>query len=249
PLLPNLVALRTKAVFVGGPQTYGTDPDGDVIAGCHATELTDTPTPLRCLRFDTNAANAGSGPLELHHHTNEAATTRRVMQRVFNADGTYRDVEAGTYELHVAHAHFHYNDFAVSSLWRSDAKGRRLDKVPVRQGQKAGFCLQDVYAFRSPAPAPRYTGPLSCYPTDVSPSAEISQVTGVSPGWVDVYDLSLPHQYIEVSGVPDGFYLLQIEIDPDHRLRETTTRDNSSWQLIRLCGDKVDLVGRTATCR
>lgn len=247
-LLPNLVPLRTKALTVGGPASVGVNPAG-LVAGCHPTEVAnDSPTPARCLRFETHAANAGAGPLELHHRTNEIATSRSVVQRVYYSDRTYRDRTAGTYELHAAHAHFHYSDFAVTSLWRSNASARRLDRAPIRQGRKAGFCLQDVYPYRD-AGASRYgVDATSCYPDQVAATGQVSQVSGISPGWVDVYDLALPHQYVEISGVPDGYYLLQIEIDPERRLRESSTKDNSVWQLIRLCGDKADLVGRTGNC-
>jgi hypothetical protein len=247
-LLPNLVALPTNAVYVGGPASYATNPSGDAVVGCQPSEVAnDTPTPQRCLRFETHAANTGRGALEMHYRADQLATTRGVVQRVYAADGTYRDADAGTYVLDPTHGHFHYTDFAVASLWRSDAKGRRLDRAPVRSGSKAGFCLEDVYPYRQGGTA-TYTAPRACYPTNVTTSGEVSQVNGVSPGWVDVYDMSIPHQYIEISGVADGYYLLRIAIDPEHRLREQTSADNAVWQRIRLCGDRADLVGRTFTC-
>ena len=230
-LLPNLVPLRTTALEVR----------------CDPTEIAgDTPTPARCLRFETRAANAGSGPVELHNRADELAAARSVTQRIRYSDGSSRDADVGTYVFHAAHAHFHYSDFAVASLWRSDARGRRLDKAPVRRGHKAGFCLQDVYAYREAGPA-SYEAPAACYPVTVEDDG-VTQVSGISPGWVDVYDLTVPHQYVEITGIPDGYYLLQIALDPEKRLRERTTKDNAVWQHIRLCGAKADLVGRTATC-
>lgn len=229
-LLPNLVPLRSQALEVR----------------CDPTETLDTPSPKRCLRFETRAANAGRGALELHHRATELAGQRSVTQRVFASDGSHRDVGAGTYTFHATHAHFHYADFAEASLWRSDDRGRRLGASPVRRGSKVGFCLQDVYSFRDGAPR-TYEGPYACYPVTAA-DGEVAQVSGISPGWVDVYDLTVPHQYVEITGVPDGYYLLQITLDPDRRLRETTTKDNVVWMHVRLCGDKADLVGRTATC-
>ena len=246
-LLPNLVAMPTTAVYVGGPASHTTDAEGAPVLGCQPGEVAnDTPTPQRCLRFETHAANTGAGALELHYRADQLATTRGVVQRIYASDGTYRDTAAGSYVLDPTHGHFHYTDFAVASLWRSDAKGRRLGAAPVRTGRKAGFCLEDVYAYRQSGPA-TYTAPRACYPTTVT-AGEVSQVNGISPGWVDVYDMSIPHQYIEISDVPDGYYLLQISIDSERRLRETTTKDNAVWQRVRLCGDRVDLVGRTSTC-
>ena len=246
--LPNLVPLRPVTLMVGGPTTYVTGEEGGPVFACQPSEAADTPVPQRCLRFETHAANVGSGPLELRFRVDSYATTRSVVQRVYRADGTYRDSAAGTYVFHPAHAHFHYDDFAVAALWRSDAKGRRLDRNPVRQGSKIGFCVADEYAWKPGAPPAKYQTPGACYPNTVTQQGEASQVSGISPGWVDAYDVSVPHQYIEISGVPDGYYLLQMTIDPLHRLRESTTKDNVTWQRIRLCGDRVDIVGRTALC-
>jgi hypothetical protein len=247
-LLPNLVPLASAGFLLAGPGTAYRNSAGEVVWGCHPSEVAnDTPSPRRCLRFETRAANLGAGPFELHYRADEIATTRGVTQRVYASDGTYRDTAAGTYVLDPTHAHFHLTDFAVASLWRSTAGGARVGPAPLRTGRKAGFCLQDVYPYTSAAPAAVYTGPTSCYPTRVS-GGTLAQVNGVSAGWVDVYDLSIPHQYIEVSGVPDGYYLLQISLDPAHRIRQSTRADDTVWQRIRLCGDRVDIVGRTSGC-
>lgn len=245
--LPDLAALPSNVIYAGGPQDVYTDGDGNVIYGCQPTEVArDSPTPLRCLRFETRSANLGDGPLELHFHADQIATTRGVTQWIYAGAKTHREVAAGTYEYDPAHAHFHFLDFAVAALWRSDARGRRLDPAPLRKGRKTGFCLEDVYPYRT-APTAAYTGRQSCYPTQVEGTG-LSQVNGITEGWADVYDVSLPHQYIEISGVPDGYYLLQLTIDPLHKLREQTTRDNVVWQRIRLCAAGADIVGRTHLC-
>ena len=245
-LLPNLVPLRSQAILVGGP-ARADDRDPTVLA-CHPHEVAnDQPAPRRCLRFETHAANTGRGPLELRHRADELVAQSRVLQRVYRSDGTFQDGSAGSFVLDPAHGHFHYEDFAVAYLWRSDARGRKLGRTPIRRGSKAGFCLMDGYAYRAGPPA-RYSSPHACYPTHVGEGGEVAQVSGISPGWVDVYDVSVAHQYIEVSGVPDGYYLLQIVLDPHRRLRETTRVDNEVWHRVRLCGDDADLVGRTTNC-
>ncbi|HVF03240.1 MAG TPA: lysyl oxidase family protein [Frankiaceae bacterium] len=244
-LLPNLVALRSAALYLGGATPVSDS--GDTVFPCQASEVVhDSPTPVRCLRFETRAANAGTGPLELHHRVDRLASDAQVSQRVYSSNGRYRDSDAGGFVLDPTHGHFHYEDFAVANLWRSNAQGRRLDRRPLRAGRKAGFCLMDVYPYRTAGPR-KYADPNACYPTSAS-EAGVAQVSGISPGWVDHYDASVPHQYIEISGVPDGYYLLQIVLDPLGRLREQTKADNTVWQRIRLCGDEVDLVGFTTRC-
>lgn len=41
---------------------------------------------------------------------------------------------------------------------------------------------------------------------------------GMSVGWADVYNWFPPGQYVEVTGVPDGDYILDTTVDPTDRL-------------------------------
>lgn len=247
PLLPNLVPLRAMDVSVGATSAIRERPTAGELAGCQIAEIAhDNPSPKRCLRFETRSANTGAGPLEVRARADAAATDTRVVQRVYASDGTWVDRPAGGYVIDPTHGHFHYEEFAAAYLFRSDARGRKLDKKPYREGRKAGFCLMDIYTYRPAGPA-RYAPPQSCYPTTVT-AVEVSQVSGISPGWVDFYDVATPHQYVEITGVPDGYYLLQIVIDPHNRLLEQSEKDNSVTHHIRLCGQYVDLVGETLRC-
>jgi hypothetical protein len=59
---------------------------------------------------------------------------------------------------------------------------------------------------------------------------------GTSAGWGDTYDWLLPGQYIEVSGVPDGTYILETSADPDNVLQEANDRNNCTAVYVRLSG-------------
>ncbi len=247
-LLPNLVAAKTRALYLGTPDDYFVNGANQVVHGCTPYEVANE-AAARCLRFETIVVNRGSGPLEMRYRYDQAATSHGAMQRIYRSNGTYADRSAGSYEIEPAHAHVHYAYFALARLWRSTAKGKVVGKAALREGQKEGFCLEDMENHdegREPPIPPRYTWPTACYP--VVSGTEVSQVNGISVGWADIYGMALPHQYVEVSGVPDGYYLLQIVVNPVGKLRETTARDNSVWQRVRICGDRADLVGVTQRC-
>ena len=70
----------------------------------------------------------------------------------------------------------------------------------------------------------------------------------MSVGWADVYNWFLPDQYIEVSGVPDGYYLLETVADADQLVLETNERNNTVSALIRICGDEAEVVGGQSPC-
>ncbi len=65
---------------------------------------------------------------------------------------------------------------------------------------------------------------------------------GVSVGWADVYPWFLADQYIEMSGLADGYYLLESLVDPSDKILETDETDNSSTTLIKLSGNHVEIV-------
>ncbi|MDQ3981994.1 MAG: lysyl oxidase family protein, partial [Actinomycetota bacterium] len=57
--------------------------------------------------------------------------------------------------------------------------------------------------------------------------------------WEVRYSPHLPGQYIEISGVRDGTYVLEIQIDPHNQLLESYERDNATCVLVRLEGDSA----------
>ena len=67
---------------------------------------------------------------------------------------------------------------------------------------------------------------------------------GMTRGWADVYDWYLPGQYVEVTGVPDGVYILETLVDPDGLIEESDESNNCGSVYVRL--ENVDLPSRSA---
>lgn len=65
---------------------------------------------------------------------------------------------------------------------------------------------------------------------------------GISVGWADVYNAGLECQYVDITGVPSGNYLLEISVNFEQQIEESTydnnvvlvpvtiTEDDSPWQ-------------------
>jgi hypothetical protein len=49
---------------------------------------------------------------------------------------------------------------------------------------------------------------------------------GIQAGWADVYDRGLPGQWIDVTDVPSGSYVLEVEVNPEHVLPEADYTNN-----------------------
>ncbi len=156
------------------------------------------------LRLTSAIANIGSGQLEIRGGAIQGGT-QDVYQRIHNSDGSSTDVLAGTFIHHPEHDHLHFEEFAEFRL-RAVTGGGGVGEI-VAAGSKVSFCLLDVERYGAQGPAtPQF---LSCGP-----------VQGISAGWADVYHRGLPGQSIDITGVPDGEYWLEVVADPTNRIIE-----------------------------
>jgi hypothetical protein len=247
-LLPNLVALapRNLRFAIGG---YLFDPGAPQTTSCYPEETLEQGAE-RCLRFDQIIANFGAGPFELRYRMDGLATDQQLRQRVYRSDGSSWERVADTYAFHPAHAHFHYENFAQSRLWLSNAKGKKLGAAPVRTGKKNGFCMIDVdnvWFGRKGDASRTYYFPRCNAPTETDATG-LYMVNGISVGWADVYNWYLADQFIEVSGLSDGYYVLETEADPLDTVLEARNGDNVSSTLIRICGEAAEVVGEESRC-
>jgi len=138
-----------------------------------------------------------------------------VMQRIFRSDGTYFDRPAGRFVFHPEHDHIHLEDWAQYRL-----REVRWDGSPgevVAQGGKTSFCLRDSRVYDASLPNFRFPGRYN-------ECAGIVQ--GVSVGYEDVYSKNLPDQWIDITGLPDGEYWLESEVDPENRILEADETNN-----------------------
>lgn len=170
------------------------------------------------LRLTSAIANVGEGALELRGGET-VGEVQQVYQRLFNADGSFTDVLAGTFIYHIEHDHIHFEEFAEFRL-RAVTSGGGVGDI-VAAGDKVSFCLLDVERHDTSGPEiPHY---LSC-----------GQVQGISPGWADVYTRGLPGQSIEITNVPDGEYWLEVVADPLNHIVESDETNNVTRILISL---------------
>jgi hypothetical protein len=185
----------------------------------------------RLLRFSTASTNKGAGPFELRA-TVESDGTTTATQRIYDDQGGYTERIAGTFVFsgHEGHNHFHFADFANYRL-RAVLANNGIGNT-IRTSDKISFAMMDItpYDLSLPgAPANRvYLAPGS----SLDPQ-------GVSVGWADVYDRSLGGQWIDIAGVPDGEYWLEVTIDPSDRIAESDETNNTAYLKVILKGNRA----------
>ena len=67
---------------------------------------------------------------------------------------------------------------------------------------------------------------------------------GLTVGWGDVYRWQRPGQYVEFGKNPDGLYVVRTTVDKGNDVIEVDEADNSSYALIRVVGERVELLER-----
>jgi hypothetical protein len=110
--------------------------------------------------------------------------------------------------FHFSECHGHYHMIGFSSYILLNSAG-----TIVRRSRKQGFCLRDDKPFF--ARAPRARG-FNC------------ENQGITRGWQDIYDKSLDCQFLDITGVRPGRYLLRVTVNPNGVLSETNYRNNSA---------------------
>ena len=256
----NPVRLLMPDLEVRAHRNLGFDPGGiffDNISAahpsCYESEVNEEGAEM-CLRFDQIFANVGEGPLELRfaipHGEFPALVTAHQRRYWSDPSRVPQDDTVGTVEFHAAHEHYHFTSFGVTRLWSVDESNNKKQVVRehrhkrmfennlVRSGRKVSFCLADIeidsWAEKGDAPR-KYNAPDCLFPIDSDATHDFF-VQGISNGWADVYDWYLPDQYMEVSGIADGLYILETLADPDHRVKESNEANNCGGIYVRLSG-------------
>jgi hypothetical protein len=199
------------------------------------------------LGFASAVYNYGDGPLRIvgtrESRDQEAMT---ATQYVDQDDGTQvRRERIGElrYVDAITHRHWHYLKFDTYSLRRPDGSLARPD-------QKTGFCLGD--RMRAPATAPipgmqpfaEYGGNCGY---DEPGLMRVDE--GIAVGYGDDYGPQLEGQFVDITRVPAGRYVLVHRANADGALQEKTLDNNAASVLIDLrYKGKVPRVTQVARC-
>ncbi len=198
-------------------------PDLQVL-GSYLNGWTINPTTSggRELRFATALANGGLGAFEINATTTiitnpDGSQSQVVNQKIFDSNGTTTLRQAGTVSYHGEHGHFHFDDMALAQI-RLRPGGTGVGAV-IASGPKVSFCLLDSTRFNPSLPnSPALAAYLTC----------TVGTQGISVGWNDIYAAGLEGQSIDITGIPNGDYWLEVIADPTNRIAETDDTNNTT---------------------
>lgn len=204
--------------------------DCAVVEGC----VSSTGTHL-LLRFSSSTPNIGKGDLVIGDPKSCPNLT-------------------DAYHFSECHGHYHFKDYSDYRLWtdagykkwityrvpgvppnqgvNADLIASALQNKQLKLGRKQGFCVIDV----TPYPIPGMTTPPQKYKTCGGPNSTGNQ--GLQVGWSDVYGANLDCQWVEMDGLPDGYYVLEDEVNPERLFPESNYENNSASVRFRFFAPK-----------
>lgn len=124
------------------------------------------------------------------------------------------------FEFSACHEHYHLRSYMLLEIVDPTThQPIRVNGVVVA-GHKEAFCLEDDN---------RKDGVKESSGFDCDNQ-------GITAGWEDVYESSLPCQWVDVTDVPPGMYLLRIQVNPDQILPETNYQNDAAEIPVVIAG-------------
>ena len=176
--------------------------------------------------------NVGEGPLVVEGTRPTSRTpqmeTRQVVSRSDGSDTREALPAFLRYERAETHAHWHLIGFARYEL--RTANGR-----VARTARKVGFCLGDRYdSRRSVRLAAEPAEPVWSDECGKGAAELLELRQGISVGYGDDYPPYREGQFLDVTGLPAGRYVLVHFVNPDRTIRESDYTNNASSALLEI---------------
>ena len=195
--------------------------NGDPTAGLFPAEtwFVEQVDDRRLLRFATVAANVGEGPLDIIAGEDDGDSLQ-TWQRIWTDEWRFTDRLSGEFVFHEEHDHIHFDAFE---------RYRLLDDAGnvVAEAEKVSFCLRDSVRIATDSPTP--VGPMLVDDGDCGNQQQI-----INAGFGDHYHALLEDQWIDITGVPDGRYTVEISVDPLDLIVESNESNNVGRFAIEL---------------
>lgn len=177
----------------------------------------------------------------------EMCITGPGKRRLLQFEGRIENVGSGAlnpgpeqnnplFEHSACHDHYHFLDFTDYKLLSADGS------VAV-QGHKQSFCLVSMDRVED------YVGPV--VGEVVHPEPGETGCSYLEAGWADIYGVGTPCQWVDVTDVAPGDYMLQVAVNPAGKIAEGNVENNviqvpvhipadAPCQDEEVCGDVVD---------
>lgn len=178
----------------------------------------------RLLRFTAMMVNVGDGNFEVHGHRNSTSEPMQVDQIIRETANPGSAVAQriptgaeGTWSGD-GHNHWHVQEMMRYDMWGPSGTHR---------GAKRGFCFLDSDPWNLNLPGAARGSYYRGSWCQFTPSA-LSNRMGISVGWGDEYEYYLAWQWVDITGIPAGTYVVRAKVDPYGFFTELS-ESNQCW--------------------
>jgi len=224
-----------------GAVTSITPPDLQILVPTSDMSIGTNPTTGdRQLQFTHITWDAGAGPFAIQPHYNLTTGVSTFAQVI------YHSTRPGTWAID------HTVPLAVNGFFDPPSDYRypltrftlniaNPDGSPgavVAVSPKTDYCIT----------ADTYVGGVPYTPSQTSPPqvdcTYPKKLLGFSVGWGDEYDQTDNGQPIDLTGVPDGTYVLHATVDPEHLFTESNPTNNVVDTELQITGNNVTVLSQ-----
>jgi len=202
---------------------------------------TNSGTGARQLAYTHITWDAGTGPFELDPTYNSSTGTATFVQAIYNSsspgvwnfDHTVPVAATGVFEA-PSDYQFPLNKFTLNTVNADGSIGTVVATSP-----KTDYCMTgDTYVGGVPnTPNTSFIPQSNCE----NPNKPL----GWSVGWGDQYDQTDSGQPIDLTGIPDGTYILHGIVDPTHVLTESNANNNVTDTKLQITGRTVQVLSQS----
>lgn len=191
----------------------------------------------KLIRFSNTIWNGGPGVLELFGEFNWQNDTVLVTQNIYTEERSVIEHNAGEFEFHASHGHWHWEGFSLYEVWTVGEDGS-LQQL-MASSDKVGYCVRDI------APqAEQLVSSNSASNRGYNSCFWARQ--GLSVGWNDTYRAHIPGQVVDITALPEGLYGLKSTVDPENIIVESEDGNNSAVIFFSIHKDQITILGDSA---
>jgi hypothetical protein len=210
-------------------------PTSDISIATNAT------THDRQLQFTHITWDAGTGPFEIDPTYNTQTGTSTFVQAIYamNKPGVWTldhkvpVAATGVFDP-PSDYQFPLTKFTLNSVNADGSLGTVVATSP-----KTDYCIT----------GDTFVGGVPNTPNSTTPSQsncnDPNKALGWSVGWGDEYDQTDDGQPIDLTGIPDGTYVLEGIVDPQHVLTESDPTNNVVDTELQISGNNVTVLSQT----
>jgi hypothetical protein len=202
---------------------------------------TDSTTGDRQLQFTHITWDAGTGPFEIDPHYNSQTGTATFTEAIYKSDSPGKWTLDHSVPVAVTGQFDPPSDyqFPLTSFTLNNTNADGSLGTAVATSPKKDYCITgDAFVGGVPnAPNQTFIPQQNC--------TNPNDALGWSVGWGDQYDQTDPGQPIDLTGIPDGTYILHAVVDPNHVLTESDPTNNVTDTKLRIQGSTVTILAQT----